>query len=96
MPQRGALRQYPNGATAMREMAASDDAQPIGCTQISEILFTPGVNLIAALPTRFELATVYTAAVSARAAQPDLARRLIALLSADAAASLRAQCGFEG
>ncbi len=56
------LRTFPNGATAMRELAASDAANPIGCTQATEILYTPGVDLVAMLPRRFELATVYTAA----------------------------------
>ncbi|MFM7531665.1 MAG: substrate-binding domain-containing protein, partial [Rubrivivax sp.] len=54
------LRTFPNGATAMRELAAAGSAAPIGCTQITEILYTPGVELVAPLPLRFELATVYT------------------------------------
>src|SRR6185436_8127067 len=41
------LRPYPNGATAMAAMAVSTDARPIGCTQVTEILHTPGVSLVA-------------------------------------------------
>jgi molybdate transport system substrate-binding protein len=89
------LREFPNGATAMRAMAESGEAGAIGCTQISEILFTAGVTLVAPLPKRFELGTVYTAAVSARAAQPALAQRVIALLASESSAELRARCGFE-
>lgn len=89
------LREFPNGATAMRAMAESGDAAAIGCTQISEILFTAGVTLVAPLPKQFELGTVYTAAVSARAAQPVLAERVIALLAAESSAALRSRCGFE-
>jgi molybdate transport system substrate-binding protein len=89
------FRTYPNGATAMRELAASRVPQPIGCTQVSEILHTPGVSLCGALPERFELATVYSAAVSSAAAQPALAQRLIALLASDEAQPLREQLGFE-
>jgi len=91
----GRLRTFPNGATAMRELAASSSARPIGCTQVSEILYTEGVELVAALPARFELATVYTAAVSARAADPDAAARFIAMLAGPESAALRSRCGFE-
>jgi hypothetical protein len=41
---------------------------------VTEILYTPGVELVAPLPPRFELATVYTVAVSARAAHADHGR----------------------
>ena len=39
------LKIYPNGATAMRHLAASDAARPIGCTQSTEIIGTKGVVL---------------------------------------------------
>jgi molybdate transport system substrate-binding protein len=67
----------------------------IGCTQVTEILSTPGVELVAPLPKEFELATVYTAAVCARATQPQAARDLIRLLVSADAAALRQACGFE-
>ncbi len=89
------LRPFPNGATAMRELAAAGSAHPIGCTQITEILATPGVALVGPLPEDLGLATVYTAGVAARAALPDAARRLAALLAGDAAGSLRRRLGFE-
>lgn len=89
------LRTFPNGATAMRELAASSALNPMGCTQVTEILFTSGVDLVGLLPPRFELATVYTAAVPARAARPDLAARFIEMMSAPDTAELRQRCGFE-
>jgi len=89
------LRTFPNGATAMRELAAAASAAPIGCTQVSEILYTPGVELVAPLPARFELATVYTAAVSARAGNAGLAARVVAVLAGAQAAALREGSGFE-
>lgn len=89
------IRMFPNGATAMREMAASGDPDAIGCTQVTEILFTAGVELIALLPSRFELSTVYSAAVSARSAQPDLARAFIDQLVSPENAGLAERCGFE-
>ena len=89
------FRTYPNGATAMRELAASDAPRSIGCTQVTEINYTAGVELVAPLPSRFELATVYTAALSARAAEPMLAARFIAMLAGSDAQGLRAAGGFE-
>jgi molybdate transport system substrate-binding protein len=90
----GRLRTYPNGATAMRELAAAKDRQPIGCTQVTEIISTPGAQLVASLPTGFELATTYTAAVAARAASPGQARALAQLLAADDARAERQRAGF--
>lgn len=91
----GALRPYPNGATAMKEMAAASGPGLIGCTQVTEILYTPGVQLINVLPKKFELATVYTAAIATKAEQPQAARMMIDLLAAPAAAELRRSGGFE-
>ena len=88
------MRTYPNGATAMRELAAARGGRPIGCTQVTEILNTPGVQLVAPLPEGFELATVYTAGVCTRAASPQQARELAALLAGDAARAARQRAGF--
>lgn len=89
------FRTFPNGAIAMREMALSDAAQPIGCTQVTEIKYTEGVELVAPLPARFELATTYTAAVGASAADPALAARFIAMLAGRDTQALREAGGFE-
>lgn len=91
---RDRLRTFPNGATAMREMAAGP-AGAIGCTQLSEILHTPGVALVGALPASFELSTPYTAAVSARSAQPQLAAAFISHLTGAATAPARRGAGFD-
>ena len=89
------LQPYPNGATAMRAMAQSRSARPIGCTQVTEILATPGVTLVGPLPKGYELATVYTAGVCAKAALPGEARQFAALLGGEAARDARAKAGFE-
>ena len=89
------LRPYPNGATAMREMAQCPENGLIGCTQVTEINYTPGVQLIGLLPQEYELATVYTAAVCTRATQPTAAANLIRLLASREAAGVRASGGFE-
>lgn len=92
----GKLRPYPNGATAMREMAQAGGDDLVGSTQVTEILYTPGVRLVGVLPKEFELATVYTAAVCSKASDPRAAAALIGLLAGDGAKALREAGGFEG
>lgn len=89
------LRQYPNGEAAMREMAACPQAGLIGCTQVTEINGTPGVNLVALLPAEFELATDYTLGICTGAEHPEQARVLAALLTGPASAVIRRKGGFE-
>jgi molybdate transport system substrate-binding protein len=89
------LRPFPNGAAAMQALARAADARAIGCTQVTEILNTPGVALAGPLPKEFELATVCTAGVCTRATLPDQARQLAVLLGGDAARGVREQAGFE-
>jgi molybdate transport system substrate-binding protein len=79
----------------MAEMAKCPEPGVIGCTQVTEISYTAGVNLIAVLPKEFELATVYTAAVSSKAANPSQAVALVALLSSSGVSALRLAGGFE-
>ena len=89
------LRTYPNGATAMQALAQASEVGAIGCTQVTEINFTPGVVLIDVLPKEFELATRYVAAVSSQAKEPAAAHQLISLLSGPENAGLRQSLGFE-
>lgn len=88
------LKTFPNGATAMRALAAADSARPIGCTQITEILNTRGVALVGPLPEGCQLATVYTAAACSDAGSPAAARGLIDLLTSDASSEDRRRAGF--
>jgi molybdate transport system substrate-binding protein len=88
------LKTAPNGATAMRALAASTSAHPIGCTQATEILSTPGIALVGALPPDCALATVYTAATGAKAELPAEAARLVALLTDGAGRESRRRLGF--
>jgi molybdate transport system substrate-binding protein len=88
------VRSFPNGATAMRALATGTGANEIGCTQVSEILRTEGLTLVGALPSPFELNTVYAMAATAGARQPELARRLVALLSGPETRAARERAGF--
>src|SRR6201996_5792449 len=90
----GRLKMYPNGATAMRHMAESDAKRPLGCTQATEIIATKGIKLSGSLPKGCDLATVYTAAVTTKAARPREAQILIDLLTAASEAGSRERAGF--
>lgn len=91
----GRLREFPNGATAMREMAACDEQGLVGCTQRTEILDTPGVQWVGALPPGHGLAAVYTAAVCTRADDQQAAARCAELLASVEAADARRDAGFD-
>ena len=88
------LKIYPNGATAMRHLAETDAVRPIGCTQSTEIISTTGVILSGSLPPGCELSTVYTAAVTTRAAAAKQAQVLIDLLTVADQRALREHAGF--
>jgi molybdate transport system substrate-binding protein len=88
------LKIFPNGATAMRNLAASSATKPIGCTQSTEIIGTPGVILSGSLPQGCELSTVYTAAVTTQAIDAGHAQDLIDLLTGIEQRDLRERAGF--
>jgi molybdate transport system substrate-binding protein len=88
------LRPYPNGNAAMNAMAACDDPHVIGATQVTEILITPGIDLVANLPLEFELATMYTAGVRSTSTCAAQAQAMIDLLTSPEQAALRAKGGF--
>jgi molybdate transport system substrate-binding protein len=88
------LKIFPNGATAMRQLAISDALRPVGCTQSTEIISTQGVVLSGSLPPGCELSTMYTAAVTARATAADQAQILIDLLTDADQGELRTRAGF--
>ena len=88
------LKIYPNGATAMRHMAETDARKPIGATQATEIIATQGIQLSGALPKGCDLATVYTAAITANAAHAREAQVLIDLLISADQRPLRERAGF--
>ena len=92
---RDKFRVYPNGATAMSEMAKSKEANLIGSTQVTEINYTEGVDLVDVLPLEFELNTDYTLGICTHANNPAHAELLADLLTGAASAAVRKQGGFE-
>jgi molybdate transport system substrate-binding protein len=88
------FRTFPNGATAMKEMALAN-GPVIGCTQVTEIKYTEGVDLVGVLPQEFELATVYALGISSQTKQPDLAQAFSDALTDASTKPLRIAGGFE-
>lgn len=82
----------PGGLVADR--VASGEAA-IGLQQISELMVVPGVTVVGPLPPEVQNYTVYAAGLSATAAQPVAARRLLDLMSSDAARAVLAKRGME-
>lgn len=89
------FRVFPNGATAMAAMAKSEESGLIGCTQVTEINYTQGVDLVDVLPAEFELSTDYTLGVCTGSQAPERAQILAQLLAGPASAQVRRQGGFE-
>jgi len=89
------IREFANGALAMRALA--DDAVPgaIGCTQITEIRYTSGVALADALPPGFELTTQYAAAAMSACNEPEIAGTFVRWLTGPRSADLRTAGGFD-
>ena len=88
------VKNFPNGTTAMKAMGEAG-GHPIGCTQATEILAVPSVRLVAPLPNGFDLATVYSAAVSATTPSRDDAEAFVRKLVGREMASTRLAAGFE-
>ena len=85
-PLKDRIQNFPNGAAAMGQMAKDHIQGALGCTQVTEINYTPGVEVISLLPKRFELNTLYSAASALRGHQPSLANDFIRFLSGDSPA----------
>jgi molybdate transport system substrate-binding protein len=89
------FRVFPNGASAMAAMAQSQELGLIGCTQVTEINYTQGVDLVDVLPAEFELNTDYTLGICTASEKPQHAQMLADLLSGSASEAVRRQGGFE-
>ncbi len=92
---KGKFHTFPNGAEAMQAMVKSASPNPIACTQVTEILYTPGIDLVAVLPKEFELATDYTLGICSGAHNQESARLFAQWLTGSASVALRKQGGFE-
>lgn len=89
------LHMFANGAIAMRALADDPRDDAIGCTQATEIRYTPGLDLVAALPAPFALATVYSAALASGAGDVGDAAHVLAMLGGPSSRELRLAGGFD-
>jgi molybdate transport system substrate-binding protein len=89
------VSEHPNGAIAMKKMSESNDGYPLGCTQATEILYTPGVKLVGLLPPEFELSTLYSIAIPTRSQHPTDAQILLTRLVSSATIRTRQAAGFD-
>jgi molybdate transport system substrate-binding protein len=92
----GRLHAYPNGAAAMRALADEGAPGAVGCTQITEIRYTPGLRVAGALPGELGLSTVYAGALTAACEHAQPAAWLLALLTGPGSQALRTAGGFDG
>jgi molybdate transport system substrate-binding protein len=93
----GRCAHYPNGAFAMAQLAknaSSGGSLQMGCTQVSEILYTPGVELVAELPEPYRLRTTYAAGLTPSGFESDVAHKMLATLTSAGASRLRLAGGF--
>jgi molybdate transport system substrate-binding protein len=89
------VRMSASGAIAMRALTEDGLDGAIGCTQATEIRYTPGLDLVGPLPPPFALATVYSAALAGGASHVALAARFLTLLGGPLTADLRRARGFD-
>ena len=76
------------------ELVAQGEAE-IGVTAIATMIATSGVDIVGPIPAEIQSPVLFTAAVSTKAAAPDVARDLIKLVTAPAAASIIKSKGME-
>jgi molybdate transport system substrate-binding protein len=79
---------------SVSDMVARGDVE-LGLVVITQILTTPGVDLVGPLPKEIQSYVTFTAAVGASARQPDAARQLIAFLTGPMAAPVIRTQGME-
>ena len=87
------VKMTPRG-TGATEMVANGEAD-IGLLPVSEILHAHGVEHAGVIHKDIQLVQVFSAAMVAGSKQPDAARRLIAFLASDRAASAIEKAGME-
>jgi molybdate transport system substrate-binding protein len=77
----------PSGLTG--ELVARGETE-LAVQQLSELMLVPGIDIVGALPPSLQTPGIFSAAVSARSVQHDVARAFLqSLASADAAAAFR-------
>jgi molybdate transport system substrate-binding protein len=82
----------PSGNVA--EFIAAGEAE-LAVQQISELLSTPGAELVGPLPADLQLTTVFTAAIAAQSSAPDAAKAFLAFVATPEAIAVIKAKGME-
>jgi molybdate transport system substrate-binding protein len=82
------------GLTPIGEVVARGDAE-IGFQQISELLSVKGIDYLGPLPADIQKTTVFSASVHKAATAPEVARALVAFLTAPASVPVIRKAGME-
>jgi molybdate transport system substrate-binding protein len=90
---RGRIVKTPPGVPVGRLVARGDIA--LGFQQLSELVHLDGIDVVGPLPAEIQIVTTFSAAVGARARQPDAARALLAFMASTAAADAKRREGME-
>ena len=88
------LRTFPNGFAAMTRMAQERLPGAVGCTQITEIRWVQGVDLVSPLPRSLQAPTTYSLGIATRSANPAQARAFAGRLTGTDAAVRLSAAGF--
>jgi molybdate transport system substrate-binding protein len=88
------FKSFPNGATAMAQMALDPDTNVIGGTQTTEINICPGVDLIGLLPQELELNTDYTLGICKSSKNPEMSKKLADILVGEQSIQIRQSIGY--
>ncbi|BDW11132.1 molybdate ABC transporter substrate-binding protein [Polynucleobacter sp. SHI8] len=88
------FKTFPNGATAMAQMALDPDTNVIGGTQTTEINICSGVDLIGLLPQELELNTDYTLGICKNSKNSVLAKNLADVLVGQDSLVIRKRIGY--
>jgi len=67
----------------------------LGFQQLSELIHVAGIDVLGPLPPAIQIVTTFSAAVGARARQPDEARALLAFMASPAASDAKWRQGME-
>jgi molybdate transport system substrate-binding protein len=67
----------------------------LGFQQLSELIHLEGIDVLGPLPAAVQIVTTFTAAVGARARQPDAGRALLAFMASPAVADVKRRQGMD-
>ena len=84
----------PTPGVPVARLVASGEVE-LGFQQLSELIRLGGIDVIGPLPAPIQIVTTFSAAVGARARQPEEARALLAFMASPAAANAKRREGME-